>query len=64
MCGDGIRSYAQLLQNLKEKKTTFMVETLTGLIMLQLNIEKTITVDIGVPVLLATKKVPEGRGHF
>ena len=60
MCGNRIHCYAQLLLNLKEEKTVFVVETLAGPIMPQMNIDKTIIVDMGVPVLSDTKKVQEG----
>eukprot|EP00588_Corethron_pennatum_P036366 CAMPEP_0194348186 /NCGR_PEP_ID=MMETSP0171-20130528/106396_1 /TAXON_ID=218684 /ORGANISM="Corethron pennatum, Strain L29A3" /LENGTH=393 /DNA_ID=CAMNT_0039115507 /DNA_START=594 /DNA_END=1775 /DNA_ORIENTATION=+ len=51
MCGNGIRCYAQFLKDLGEEKATFVVETLAGPIMPQMNADRTITVDMGEPIL-------------
>jgi len=51
MCGNGIRCYAQFLKDLGEEKATFVVETLAGPIVPQMNTDGTITVDMGEPIL-------------
>jgi len=51
----GIRCSAQFLQDLGEEKATFVLETLAGSIVPQMNDDKMITVDIGEPVLSATR---------
>jgi len=51
MCGNGIRCYAQFLKDLGEEKATFVVETLAGPIVPQMNADGTITVDMGEPIL-------------
>jgi diaminopimelate epimerase len=56
MCGNGIRCFAQFLQDLGEGKETYNIHTLAGLIRPVMNPEEqTITVDMGEPILLASK---------
>lgn len=51
MCGNGIRCFAQFLQDLGEDSKTYKVDTLAGPIIPVMNDDGTITVDMGEPEL-------------
>jgi diaminopimelate epimerase len=56
MCGNGIRCFAIFVQNQGLVQTnTFTVETLAGPIRPQINPDRTVTVDMGKPILEAAK---------
>eukprot|EP00581_Thalassiosira_minuscula_P024464 CAMPEP_0184413874 /NCGR_PEP_ID=MMETSP0738-20130409/7566_1 /TAXON_ID=385413 /ORGANISM="Thalassiosira miniscula, Strain CCMP1093" /LENGTH=226 /DNA_ID=CAMNT_0026772745 /DNA_START=13 /DNA_END=693 /DNA_ORIENTATION=- len=51
MCGNGIRCFAQFLQDLGEDAESYRINTLAGPIIPVMNSDKTITVDMGEPIL-------------
>ena len=51
MCGNGIRCFAQFLQDLGEDAETYRINTLAGPIIPVMNSDGTITVDMGEPIL-------------
>lgn len=51
MCGNGIRCFAQFLQDLGEDAASYRVNTLAGPIIPVMNADDTITVDMGEPIL-------------
>ncbi|MDX2271400.1 MAG: diaminopimelate epimerase [Cyanobacteriota bacterium] len=55
MCGNGIRCLAQFLGDLGVKSSTYRIHTLAGEMVLQVAEEGRITVDMGVPHLLAAE---------
>lgn len=55
MCGNGIRCMAQFLKDLGEEATSYNIHTLAGKIVPVMNDDGTITVDMGEPILAATK---------
>lgn len=58
MCGNGIRCFALFVRDLGlVKKDSFTVETLAGPIRPKINPDRTVTVDMGAPIL-APEKIP------
>lgn len=55
MCGNGIRCFAQFLQDLGEAQPSYQVDTLAGRIIPVMNDDGTITVDMGPPELEPSK---------
>lgn len=55
MCGNGIRCMAQFLKDLGEDKAMYKIHTLAGRIVPVMNEDNTITVDMGEPILSASK---------
>lgn len=55
MCGNGIRCFAQFLKDLGADATSYKVDTLAGPIVPVINGDGTITVDMGEPILMASK---------
>jgi diaminopimelate epimerase len=55
MCGNGIRCMAQFLKDLGEDASTYNIDTLAGNIVPVMNIDGSITVDMGEPILDAVK---------
>jgi diaminopimelate epimerase len=53
MCGNGIRCFAQFLQDLGADAESYKVDTLAGPIIPVMNADGTITVDMGPPVVKA-----------
>lgn len=51
MCGNGIRCFAQFLQDLGEDAESYRINTLAGPIIPVMNSDNTITVDMGEPIL-------------
>jgi diaminopimelate epimerase len=55
MCGNGIRCLAQFLKDLGQDSSTYQIQTLAGTIVPVMNDDGTITVDMGEPILQASK---------
>lgn len=55
MCGNGIRCFAQFLQDLGEDANSYKIDTLAGTIIPVMNSDGTITVDMGEPELVGSK---------
>lgn len=55
MCGNGIRCMARFLQDLGENAKTYNIDTLAGNIVPVVNDDGSITVDMGEPILQASK---------
>jgi diaminopimelate epimerase len=55
MCGNGIRCFAAFLKDLGEDKGSYNVNTLAGKIVPVMNPDGSITVDMGEPILEASK---------
>jgi diaminopimelate epimerase len=55
MCGNGIRCLAQFLKDLGAKAGSYNIHTLAGDIVPVMNDDSTITVDMGEPILKASK---------
>jgi diaminopimelate epimerase len=55
MCGNGIRCLAQFLKDLGEESRSYNIHTLAGPIVPVMNDDNTITVDMGEPILQASK---------
>jgi diaminopimelate epimerase len=55
MCGNGVRCFAQFLRDLGEDAQSYNVNTLAGLIVPVYNPDGTWTVDMGEPILEASK---------
>jgi diaminopimelate epimerase len=55
MCGNGIRCFAQFLKDLGADAKSYRVETLAGPIIPVMNDDRTITVDMGEPILEASR---------
>jgi diaminopimelate epimerase len=55
MCGNGIRCMARFLQDLGENSKTYNIDTLAGNIVPVVNDDGSITVDMGEPILEASK---------
>lgn len=51
MCGNGIRCFAQFLKDLGEDAQSYRINTLAGPIIPVMNADRTITVDMGEPIL-------------
>jgi diaminopimelate epimerase len=55
MCGNGIRCFAQFLKDLGADSKSYRVDTLAGPIIPVMNDDGTITVDMGAPILEASR---------
>jgi len=55
MCGNGIRCFAQFLKDLGADAKSYNIDTLAGKIVPVMNDDGTITVDMGEPILAASK---------
>ena len=65
MCGNGIRCFARFIADLEGQQTvgqTYRIQTLAGIMMPRLDADGQVTVDMGMPFLLA-KEIPTNLGQ-